>query len=145
MSGDGKVRLVLSRRGESFITTEDADRLDLRTRGMLSEIQNVMGARRSRRSLLGFAGLTALSGAMVWTLQLFGQLWLGIGLAGLAFLAVGVKSRYRFWEASLIHTKTRAAAPTFLQRKRDDLWIAIVSGMVGLLGGGVIGYLLRDR
>jgi uncharacterized protein YneF (UPF0154 family) len=41
---------------------------------------------------------------------------------------------------SRIFTKTRAEHPTFWQRKRDDLLITIVSSVISLVVGGVIGY-----
>ena len=46
------------------------------------------------------------------------------------------KRKYRV----LIYTKKRAEAPPFLERKRDDLWIEAVVGVVSLVLGGVIGY-----
>ncbi len=42
--------------------------------------------------------------------------------------------------ASQIFTKTRAEAPTFLMRKRDDLLIEAVVAVVSLLAGGFLGY-----
>lgn len=41
-----------------------------------------------------------------------------------------------------VDTRTRSEAPTFLQRKKDDIWVALISGVVFLALGFVIGRFL---
>jgi hypothetical protein len=63
--------------------------------------------------------------------------WLAI-LAMISFwpIFIGV---FKPWYSKLL-TKTRKEAPSFWDRKRDDLAITVFSNFASLIAGGFVGY-----
>lgn len=107
---------------------------DYNLRGMASEVLRV--AKECRRPLFTFLpyasglSLTALASALTSVL---------VPMVG----RIGLPEFARRPSVAILHTRSRAEAPSFWSRKRDDLTITIVSNLFSLFLGGVIGYFVN--
>jgi hypothetical protein len=142
VTGDGaRVRLTLGPRA-SVLEVRDPD---LRLRGFIQEVQRVAHrCSRRRASIAALAVVLVLGagalrgGTAVGLLPQSPPLWvLALIVLPLGFATGLITGRAQ--SRTVLYTRTRAEAPTFWTRKRDDLLINVVA----LLVGGVIGYFVN--
>jgi hypothetical protein len=154
-----KIILTLST-ARSFMSIENAD---VAKRSILTEVTRI--ARKNRRNLLwsnlgevailflGFWLCIQLLDIVLQALKVKGENGeqAEIGLLDLPanlltfgiltlFFVVGVRSKPG---TTLIYPNTRAEAPTFLSRNSDNIAITVISNVISLILGGVIGYYIN--
>ncbi|GAA1799957.1 hypothetical protein HC028_16690 [Planosporangium flavigriseum] len=127
---------------------------DLTARGAAAEVARV--ARRcqrrgaffiQRRWLLGAVAILVL-GATYAVIEALGAVSKSLQWSAVAVVAVllifnqATHGKPAWLRRAVIYTRTRSEAPPFWERKRDDIWIAVVSGFVFLVLGVVVGYVL---
>lgn len=64
----------------------------------------------------------------------------GLAFGTVLYYAVGWLYRLGKFNTSILHIKSKVEEPTFWSRKKDDLAITLVSSVLSLILGGIIGY-----
>jgi hypothetical protein len=155
VTGDqGRLRLELSRSECQVEVTEP----DLKARGMLAEILRISENYKPRPPRLwliltlpiplAFAALVLIVAQHLGIYNPDPELSSSPAVSGLlsgVVLALSTVGYAEIWyrkrfKVTILRTRTRAEAPTFWMRKREDIWIEIAVGSASLLLGGVIGY-----
>lgn len=141
---DKQVQLVLSA-SDAFAVAEDPD---LETKGLLAELQR-LGQPQSwfgrNLSVIFWSAVMMIVFVVILSFSTAGDTpaWMVIIFAAGGALA-GTVLIWMYPRAesarAIIYTRTRLEAPTFWQRKRDDLWITGVASLISLILGGILGY-----
>jgi hypothetical protein len=112
-------------------------------RGLLEKIQEIL---QPKNKYIFFFFLTPI---FSWPLFLFGislyvkSKWISIIiiLVALGWFAVGYKVSFK--QYCTIYTKKRQEMPSFFKRKKDDLILAAISGIIGAIFGALAIAILR--
>jgi hypothetical protein len=116
----GRLRLELGPR-ECWVEVTDPD---LKARGMLAEVVRLSKRHKRFGAQFRYRVLTMAAAAWPWRTVSRTLLIEGAGKV----------------QRTILYTRTRAEAPTFWMRKREDIWIEISVSVISLIIGALMGY-----
>ena len=122
----------------SFAVSAYVSHDSIELRGVISKVRDIVARGKKKRPSLPISTLSYITVAVgVWQL-LSKEYFLGAVLLLLSLAVIPLAVRFDMKNNVVIHSKRRGEVTSFLQRKRDDILISLISAILG----GVVTYLL---
>jgi hypothetical protein len=124
---DPYISIGLRKHAISAYISEDA----LEQRGIVSKVRDIINDGKKRNPEWLFAALSNIAVAVGMWQIISKEYYVGALLVLLSFAIIPISVNYGMKNKVVIHSKKRGEVKTFIERKKDDISLAVISALLG--------------